>query len=36
MEQQIDHALVPERLLTSLSTWLGGVALILACVGLTV
>jgi predicted permease len=34
MEQQIDHALVPERLLTSLSTWLGGVALILACVGL--
>ena len=34
MEQQIDHALVPERLLASLSTWLGIVALILACVGL--
>jgi ABC-type antimicrobial peptide transport system permease subunit len=34
MQQQIDDALVPERLLTSLSTWFGGVALILAGVGL--
>ena len=34
MEEQIDATLVPERLLTSLSTWFAGIALVLACVGL--
>jgi predicted permease len=34
MEQQIDAALIPERLLTTLSRWFAGIALLLACVGL--
>jgi predicted permease len=34
MEQQIDAALIPERLLTRLSGWFAGIALVLACVGL--
>jgi ABC-type lipoprotein release transport system permease subunit len=34
MEQQIDATLIPERLLTRLSGWFAGIALVLACVGL--
>ena len=34
MEQQIDATLIPERLLTRLSGWFAGIALLLACVGL--
>jgi predicted permease len=34
MEQQIDATLIPERLLTTLSRWFAGIALLLACVGL--
>jgi macrolide transport system ATP-binding/permease protein len=34
MAQQIDATLIPERLLTTLSTAFAGVALLLACVGL--
>jgi hypothetical protein len=34
MERQIDAALIPERLLTTLSRWFAGIALLLACVGL--
>ena len=34
MEQQIDATLIPERLLTKLSGWFAGIALLLACVGL--
>lgn len=33
MEQQIDATLVPGRLLTTLSSWFAGIALLLACVG---
>jgi macrolide transport system ATP-binding/permease protein len=35
MAQQIDAAIIPERLLTTLSTSFAGVALVLACVGLS-
>jgi macrolide transport system ATP-binding/permease protein len=34
MAQQIDATLIPERLLTRLSGWFAGIALVLACVGL--
>ena len=34
MEQQVDATLIPERLLTTLSRWFAGTALLLACVGL--
>ena len=34
MEQQIDATLIPERLLTTLSNWFAGIAVLLACVGL--
>jgi ABC-type antimicrobial peptide transport system permease subunit len=34
MEQQIDATLIPERLVTTLSTCFAGIALLLACVGL--
>ena len=33
MDEQIDDALVPERLIASLAGWLGVVAVILACLG---
>ena len=34
MAQQIDATLIPERLLTTLSTWFAAAALLLSCVGL--
>lgn len=34
LEQQIDAALIPEHLLSTLSSWFAGIALLLACVGL--
>ena len=34
MKQQIDATLIPEQLMTTLSTWFAAAALLLACVGL--
>jgi putative ABC transport system permease protein len=34
MQQQIDESLVRERVLATLSSWFGGLALVLTCVGL--